>query len=400
MINITDTTQCCGCQACVNSCPKNCISMQADNEGFLYPHVDKTACVSCGLCEKVCPILHKPQTSAVLATYAAKHTSADVKCKSSSGGIFTALAEVILKEGGAVFGAAFDKAWNIVHAYVEKPEDLDKLRRSKYVQSDIGKTYQQAKTFLEQGRNVLFTGTPCQIAGLRNYLGKEYENLLTAELFCHGVPSPAVWQKFLAENTQKDKIASIDFRDKYFGWDASFLRINYKDGKYLPRLPFYLKPLGKWNRGLLLRTFYKLTFYISNLYERPSCHQCAFKGFEKMADFTMGDLWGVQTTYPAQYDKQGVSVLLVNTSKAQDLFTKLDLQTTLIDVQKVTQYNPYLLTSVKPHPKRAEFFARYQTENFNKLARELLPIRPWYVELPAAVCYKIYRKFFPKRITK
>ena len=370
--------------------------MREDEEGFLYPHVDKTTCVNCGLCEKVCPILNKPQTYPVLETYAAKHNNPEIKLKSSSGGVFSALAEVVLKEGGIVFGAVFDKGWNVVHTYAENLEDLDKLRRSKYVQSNIGKTYQQAKQFLNQDRKVLFTGTPCQIAGLRNYLGKEHENLLTAELFCHGVPSPSVWQKFLTENTQKEKIAAIDFRHKRFGWDNSFLNITYKDGSCLPKVPFYLEPLKNWNNEILLRCVRKLRFYISNLYERPSCHACHFKGLDKMADFTMGDLWGVRKTYPAQYDKQGISVLLVNTPKAQTCFKKLALQAAPVDIQKVAQYNPYLLASVKPHPKRTEFFARYRQENFNKLVRQLLNIKPAWIAIPVSIGRRAAGKIYHK----
>ncbi len=392
MIKILQKNKCCACQACANICPKHCISMQADSEGFLYPRVDKTICVNCNLCEKVCPILNKPQTFPVLQAYAAKHKNSEIKLKSSSGGIFTALAKVILKEGGIVFGAAFDKNWNVIHTYAENIEDLDKLRRSKYVQSDIGKTYQQAKIFLEKDRKVLFTGTPCQIAGLRNYLGKEYQNLLTAELFCHGVPSPAVWQKFLAENTQKQQITSIDFRYKRFAWDASFLNITYKDGSCLPSAPRFLFPLLNAKKGFLFRNFYHLYYGISNLYERPSCHECHFKGLDKMADFSIGDLWGVQQTYPALYDKQGISAIFLNTAKAKAIFNTLSLQTKSIDIQKITKYNPYVLTSVKPHPKRAEFFKRYKTENFNKLLKELLNIKSPVYECLIRLVIKIKRK--------
>ena len=365
--------------------------MQADAEGFFYPNVDKSVCVNCGLCEKVCPILHKPRSFPVLTAYAAKHANSEVKLKSSSGGMFSALAEVILKEGGVVFGASFDKAWNVVHSYVEKLEDLDKLRRSKYAQSNIGKTYQQARQFLEQGRKVLFTGTPCQIAGLHNYLGKEYDKLTTAELFCHGVPSPTVWQKFLIENTEKDNINAIDFRYKLFGWDSSFLNISYKDGRSVQHIPRVLLPLLRSSKGRLLRRFFRLSFEISNLYERPSCHACHFKGLSKMADFTMGDLWGVKKTYPAQYDKQGLSVLLVNTTKAQQMLEKCRLAKKAVGVRKVSAYNPYLLTSVSAHPKRAEFFARYQTETFNKLVRELSGVKPIWIAFPLWLAKKITR---------
>lgn len=393
MITIADKVKCCGCQACANACPKGCITMQADEEGFLYPQIDKASCVNCGLCEKVCPVLHKPSTFPVLQTYAAKHTSSEIKLKSSSGGIFSALAEIVLKEGGVVFGAGFDQEWKVVHSYAENLKDLDQLRRSKYVQSDIGKTYQQAKQFLEQGRAVLFTGTPCQIAGLRNYLGKEYEKLVTVELFCHGVPSPAAWEKFLIENTQKDKISAIDFRHKRFGWDASFLNISYADGTSVPRAPGLLRPILYAQKGRLFRRLYRLSFWISNLYERPSCHQCNFKGLDKLADFTMGDLWGVQQSYPDQYDKWGTSVLLVNTPKAQALFSKLPLNARVIDIEQVAKYNPYLLASVKPHPKRAAFFARYKNENFNKLVQELLDIKPLWVSVPLRVAKKIFPHF-------
>ena len=389
MILIKDKSQCCACSACANSCPKQCISMQADEEGFLYPHIDKTYCVNCGQCEKVCPIINKPSTFPVLETHSAKHRNAEVKLKSSSGGMFTALAEVILKEGGVVFGATFNKKWNVVHSYAENIEDLDKLRRSKYVQSDIGKTYQQAKQFLELGRKVLFTGTPCQIAGLRNYLGQEYQNLLTAEIFCHGVPSPKVWQKFLEQNTQKNKLSAIDFRHKSFAWDASFLKISYTDGTSLPRSPKLLSPILLANQGFLWRRFYRLSFWISNLYERPSCYLCHFKGLRKMSDFSMGDLWGVKKTYPNQYDPKGTSVLLVHTPKAQQILNTLNIEQKLIDIQQVIKYNPYVLISVKPHPARTEFFRRYEKENFNKLVKELLNKKPVWVILAKMLGNKV-----------
>ncbi len=377
MINILQKSQCCGCSACANACPKGCISMRLDEEGFLYPHVNTEICVNCRLCEKVCPIVNKPVSFPALEIYAAKHADTHIQLKSSSGGMFTALAEEILKKGGVVFGAAFDKNWNVVHTYAENLLDLDKLRRSKYVQSDIGKTYQQAKQFLDQGRAVLFTGTPCQIAGLRNYLGKEYENLLTAELFCHGVPSPAVWQKFLTENTQKGKISAIDFRHKHLGWDASFLKISYSDGSSLPKVPRLLRPLVRAKRGLLLRRFYRLPFWISNLYERPSCHKCSFKGWNKMADFSIGDFWGVKRNYPQLYDAKGVSVLLVNTQKAKMLLPRLSLDKTPIKAEDAAYMNRYLLISGSEHPKRADFFRRYKTENFADLKKELTTTPLW-----------------------
>ena len=401
MITITDKSNCCGCQACANSCPKQYISMKADAEGFLYPHVDKEICVNCGLCEKVCPILHKPLTCSVLAAYAAKHVDNEVKLKSSSGGIFSALAKVILKEGGVVFGAAFDKDWNVVHTYVEKLDDLDKLRRSKYVQSDIGKTYQQAKQFLDQSRKVLFTGTPCQIAGLRNYLSKEYENLVTADIICHAAPSPAVWQKFLSENLDVPQIKAINFREKKIGWSNFYLSFLLPHGlnahgntkTFAERVHFKLRAAAT-AAAVYRNTF--LNAFFRELINRPSCHTCRFKGLnERLADFTLGDLWGQWPDIITKQDKKyGMSALLVNTIKGQKYFEKIhpSLQYFPVDAQKVAKFNSALDNPTVIHPKRADFFRHYQSENFNKLVRELLDLKPAWIAIPLSASKKIIRK--------
>lgn len=373
--------------------------MQADEEGFLYPHVDKATCVNCGLCEKVCPILHKPKTYSILETYAAKHINPEIKLKSSSGGMFSALAEVILKEGGAVFGAAFDKDWNVTHAYVEKLDDLDKLRRSKYVQSNIGNTYQQAKQFLEQGRNVLFTGTPCQIAGLRNYLGKEYNNLLTADIICHAAPSPAVWQKFLHENLDVPAIKAINFREKKIGWSTFYLSFLTPHGlnahgnrkRLIERVLFHCRAAA----AIIYHNVF-LHAFLRELINRPSCHTCHFKGLnERLSDFTLGDLWGQWPGIITKQDKkQGISALLVNTPKGKIYFDKLQscLVFQPVEATRIAQFNTALDTSTNAHPKRGEFFNRYQTEKFTPLVRELLRIRPIYIALPGILLKKLFRK--------
>lgn len=197
MINIKEKHNCCGCSACVQVCPKQCISMSADNEGFLYPQIDTAICIDCGLCEKVCPVINQNEPREPLAVYAANNNNEDIRLKSSSGGIFTLLAEQIISEGGVVFGARFNENWEVVHDYTEAIEGLEPFRGSKYVQSIIGDNFIKAKQFLTDGRKVLFSGTPCQIAGLKKFLRKEYENLLTVEVVCHGVPSPMVWRDYL-----------------------------------------------------------------------------------------------------------------------------------------------------------------------------------------------------------
>ena len=234
MIHITDKSKCCGCNACVQICPKQCIQIQEDGEGFLYPLVDVDMCVDCKLCEKVCPIITPNEPQKPVKVYAAKHKDDEIRLKSSSGGIFTLLAEQIIDEGGVVFGARFDEYWEVMHDYTETKEGLAVFRGSKYVQSRIGNTFQQAENFLKQGRKVMFTGTPCQIAGLRRFLRKEYENLLAVDFVCHGVPSPKVWRMYLDETLARQGIGkntvlshamlrqkfirSVEFRSKSTGW--------------------------------------------------------------------------------------------------------------------------------------------------------------------------------------
>ena len=237
MINIQDKKDCCGCAACVQRCPKQCISLQEDSEGFLYPMVDASLCIDCGLCEKVCPIIHQADQRTPLGVYAAKNPDEAVRMQSSSGGVFTMLAERVLAEGGVVFGARWDERWEVVHDYVETAEGLAQFRGSKYVQSKIGRTFQQTESFLKQGRQVLFSGTPCQIAGLKNYLRKEYDNLLAVDFICHGVPSPGVFRTYLQEEINetfarkgdgKNSVFTLVFLSsrKVMGWNALIWRYN------------------------------------------------------------------------------------------------------------------------------------------------------------------------------
>ena len=199
MITITDKSQCCGCSACAQRCPKQCISMQMDNEGFLYPQVDSSKCVDCHLCEKVCPVINQYEARTPLNVYAAKNSDGEVRNQSSSGGIFHILAERTIRNGGVVFGARFDKNWQVVIDYAEDMEGVEAFMGSKYVQSRIEHAYIDVKRFLAEGRDVLFSGTPCQVAGLRKFLCKHYENLLTVDFICHGTPSPKVWRIYLNE---------------------------------------------------------------------------------------------------------------------------------------------------------------------------------------------------------
>ena len=380
MINIQNETKCCGCGACTQICPKNAIAMQTDTEGFLYPIVDASKCIKCGLCLKTCPILNNKKKNLTVKVFVEKNKNTEQQKQSSSGGMFSVLANYILKQNGVVFGAAFNKNWQVEHCFIDKKEDLDKLRRSKYVQSNTLETFKETKKFLDSGRQVLYTATPCQIAGLKSFLNKNYNNLLTADIICHSIPSPGIWKEFLKQNYDINKLIKIDFRDKKSGWDKSKLYFYFGDGKIEPNN----------NQMSLFRIGFGKALFC-----RPSCHNCYFKGNNRFSDFTLGDAWGYADYAPEIYDKNGLSVIFVNNKKAEEIFNKFrkDLIHKQVDIDKVTRYNPYYNTSIKPNSKRCEFFIRCQNESMNELIKELTyqPFLKCILNKVKAVCKRVIK---------
>ena len=350
MIDIKDKKDCCGCSACVQVCPKQCISMNEDEEGFLYPKVKTDLCINCHLCEKVCPVINQDGTREPLAVYAAKNTDDSIRLNSSSGGIFTLLSEYIINNGGVVFGAKFNKNWEVVHDYTETKEGIAPFKSSKYVQSRIGSTFKEAEKFLKQGRQVLFSGTPCQIAGLKKYLRKDYDNLLSVEVVCHGVPSPEVWQYYLnglckEKHIDKDSIKHISFRNKVTGWkDYTFSIEANKNFSHYSRENSFM-------RG-----------FLSDLYLRPSCHDCPAKHLKSGSDILLCDYWGIQNIMPEFDDDKGVSGILVNTEKGRDFINKLTIELRESNFKDIATYNPSMLKSVKVPEKRSYFFNNYQSD--------------------------------------
>lgn len=270
MIEIKYKKDCCGCHACSTVCPKHCIAMRIDEEGFLYPFVEKAACVECGLCEQVCPVIHQAHPRLPLKVYASMSKILKIRMRSSSGGLFTLLAESVIKQGGIVFGAKFDVDWNVVHAWTDTMEGITAFQGSKYVQSVIGTTFREAKKFLQQGRIVLFLGTPCQIAGLERYLRKEYPQLLTVDIVCHGVPSPVVWQRYLDSlKDRMEKITMVSMRDKSEGWQRYRIEIHAgKRALYSGRLALINTPEGM-NHYRQLDVYQIETTYQQGLKENP-----------------------------------------------------------------------------------------------------------------------------------
>lgn len=365
MIKITDKSDCCGCKACIQVCPQKCISMFEDEEGFLYPQVNQEKCIDCGLCEKVCPVLNQNLPRKPLKTYAVKNKDEKIRLKSSSGGVFTLLAEYIINRNGVVFGAKFDKKWKVIHDYTETIEGLANFRGSKYVQSDIGNCFNEAREFLKKGRLVLFTGTPCQIAGLKLFLRKEYENLITVDVACHGVPSPKIWKEYLTElkkefenktHNSKAEISQVFFRDKSTGWKQYCFNIKgflmFKRANTEKREKFDFREFSSQN--LFMKGF------IGDLYLRPSCFSCPSKELKSGSDITIADFWGVNITIPEIDDDKGISLVFCNTKKGEDFFENLPhLFKKETDYLSAVKYNSAIISSVSEPPKRGIFYQNY-----------------------------------------
>ena len=362
MIEIKNKSDCCGCGACSQVCPRQCIKMESDREGFLYPILDKEACISCSLCEKSCPILNI-QRSEVLSRkcYIAYDMNEKVRLESSSGGVFSALSEAVIQKGGVVFGAAFDKNWFVHHVGVERQEDLRMLQGSKYLQSRSESCYQEAKALLEAGRPVLYSGTGCQIAGLKSYLKKDYEKLLTVDIICHGVPSPKLWKHYLTEQEQTfgAPVQSVFFRNKDTGWNNFSMSINFSNQK---------KYLKSFREDPYMRLFLK------NICLRPACHDCKFKALYSQADITLGDCWGIEKTIPSIDDDKGISVVLINTDKGEEAFKQISDCLVYREAEYQNVYQPMMNTSVKPHLHRKQLFRALNMEEKTLKLCELLDL--------------------------
>ena len=353
MIQIFDKHNCCGCGSCVQKCPKQCISTHEDEEGFLYPHVDLDRCVDCHLCEKVCPCLNQEEPREPLACYAAKNQDEDIRRRSSSGGVFTAMAEKVIAEGGVVFGARFDDNWQVVaHACAETMDELVAFRGSKYVQSQVGNTFKQAEALLKEGRKVLFSGTPCQISGLKHFLLKDFDNLLTVEVVCHGVPSPKIWREYLGA-LQFSNIGSISHKDKSTGWRGYSFTIKDIEGKTL------FTERASNNKYLMA--------FVGNLILRPSCFSCPAKIGKSRADITLADYWGIERLVPQMDDNKGTSFVCGNTEKGKAFIGQLSLQMRLADYYKSIPYNSCIVTSTKEPAERRQFWNEYRQQGITAL---------------------------------
>ena len=376
MIKIADKKNCCGCSACVQRCPKQCISLIEDDEDFLYPLFDEEKCINCGLCEKICPILNPQEKILPQEVLAVKNPNEEERMASSSGGVFLPLAREVIKQGGVVFGAVYDEHWEVHHVYAENIEDVYPMMGSKYLQSRIENAYRQAEQFLKQGREVLFVGSPCQIAGLRTFLrNKEYPNLLAVDFLCHGVPSPGVWRRYLAETYSSDELEKQSRRQATAGKNTVLysslnekspigdIKFRDKTGSGWKKFRFVVrgKSASKADKNSVLSSdiHYENPFmrgFLSDIYLRPSCYECKCKNGENHSDLTIGDYWAARVTDQDFDDDKGLGLVLVNTNKGKEYFDMLDMIVRESTLEKAHLCNGGFNEHTTPHPKRDKFF--------------------------------------------
>lgn len=352
--------KCTACGACVQKCPKNCIELKSDDNGFLYPIVHTTECVGCGLCDKVCPIGKQSNEATTPTAYACATTEDSMLNQATSGGIFSSIAIYVLDNGGVVYGCAYTKHLQATHIRIDSTESLPALFGSKYVQSNTLNTYKECEGDLKSGKQVLYSGTPCQIAGLKKYLQKDYSNLLTVDLVCHGVASQAYFDKFI-EFLEKEEGAvctNYNFRSKRnAGWSVAGIS-TFKDdtGKLYDKKQYYFSN-------------YYYYYYLGCSIYRESCYSCEYANINRVGDFTLGDFWGAEgLNIPFDVEK-GCSLVLLNSNVAVELFEKLTLHKHQVPLEVATKYNKQLTTPSCAHYDRNELLREYRDEKATTIQR-------------------------------
>ena len=349
MIEISDKSKCFGCGGCALICPSKCIEMSFDEEGFLYPVIkDKTRCINCGLCQKVCPAAKLKKGNNNRDTYWAKNVDDNIRMKSSSGGLFFVLAQYVLEKKGIVIGAAFSSDfYSAEHIVIDDINNLNKVLGSKYVQSSTRNTFSEVKKYLLKNSLVLFSGTPCQIAGLKSFLGKEYDNLLTVDVVCHGVPSPYVWKLYVQAMERKygGRVKNISFRNKKTGWKKYSILMEFENNKLYQI---------QYTDDMFMRGF------LANIFLRPSCYQCEFKEKNYWSDVTLGDFWGIQNVSAKIDDNKGVSVMLVNTKKGKEMLESIKEKISFgrVEYEYVINENKSIIEASIYPPERRNYFNR------------------------------------------
>jgi len=359
MVVFEKKEECAGCTACLNICPHSAITMHPDKKGFLYPVIDEKLCTECGLCHKICPFREGFKLSDNLEkplVYAVKHKDDTIRLNSSSGGMFTAISDFILRNEGVVYGAAFDEHFRVYHQKAENAEERDKLRGSKYVQSELNGVFADIKKELKKGRMVLFTGTPCQNAGLQAYLNKRYKNLFLCDMVCHGTPSPLIYDEYISfmQNEYNSRIKTLTFRSKFFDGNSMAIKMNFVSGEE------YIMPATR-------DIFYRLFF--QNVILRESCYHCVFTNFLRPSDITIADFWGVEKSIPDIQDDKGISLVLVNSSKGRDLFQNISEQVEYWESNTSDCLQHNLHSPSQPSPNYKIFWQYYENRGFEYVVK-------------------------------
>lgn len=360
MIDKVSVQECAICGACINACPVDAISLDKVHLDFRYPQINEDICIHCNQCEKACPILGnkgKPGEGYPVA-FAAKSENDPMRMRSSSGGVFYELADQMLRDGGYVCGAVFDDEFHVKHILSYAKEDILRMMGSKYAQSDVGYCYREVKDVLEKGCKVLFSGCPCQVAGLRTFLGKEYPNLVLVELICHGIPSDHMLQTYIGMQERKygARLTRMEFRNKKKGWHNSSVRMEFGHHRT------YSKPeaADAYMNG-----------FLGSVTLKPTCYQCHFRNFTAGSDIILGDFWGAEVELPVD-DNKGISAILVNSGKGMDVLDRCNLTLTPANVETVIKYNRNLLCSAAPSPQRSSFYASADTNGLEEAIRRYL----------------------------
>ena len=363
-IDIINPEKCCGCRACYSICPVSCISMQCDKKGFEYPKVDESICIQCGKCKKVCPFINIFKPLKPIKCYATVNENMEERIKSSSGGIFIAMAKNIIKNDGIVVGAVFDENLNVVHKCASTIEEVYPMMGSKYLQSSIQNVLKEVRTFLKLGKKVLFTGTQCQIAGLNHFLETNYPNLITIEVICHGVPSPSVWNSYLLSLNLKEDRSKVKcyFRDKESGWKSFSLKI--------------LSDKIHFNESHKVNLYMRA--FLSNYSLRPSCYNCKSKGGRSNADITIGDFWGIKEFYNNKEDDRGISAVIIQSDKGNLFYTNIEgLLMEEVEYSEILSGNLSLESSVRAPKLINKFWDLYFSKGLN-IAIKKVSTRPLY----------------------
>lgn len=384
-VDIVDKNSCCGCGACGQICPYRAIEMVYNVEGFYAPQINTKKCVECGLCERVCSCINKLDKNCIMYVYGAKHINSQIQSTSQSGGAFMGIAELIIEDNGVVYGAAIGDDFITKHIRIVDKEKLKELQGTKYVQSKLENTYKNIASDLNDGKKVMFSGLPCQAAGLKQYISKlkiATNNLYICELLCYGVPSPKVFSDWLIciQKSYKDNLRYISFRDRKKDWGKGKEKYEFVSGQSVESSLY-------------------TSLYFGHLIDRQSCHNCKFRGIERVGDITIGDFWGIEEVDEDFYDKRGVSVILINTEKGNKVYKRLSDKMIMKEytIDNVISKQPSLYKHKIVAKDREKFWREYKLFGIKYIAQEKGELK---IDLSYKILYRLnnlYNKLINKR---